>query len=790
MSICPKGTEVERMSVKDLKVSRRKFLAASSVTAAGIVASSQLSVLNAVASGGHAPVNPADKGVSKHVASSCEMCVNKCGFYAHVVDGRIKKLNPNPDFLRSRGMLCARGNAGAEEPYNPERLKKPLLRKKGTKRGGGQWTEISYEEAFKIIVDNFVEAKEKYKNRSSVAFMSSEGFQEEMFHYLVQSYGSTNTVRHSTLCLSSVIQGFSSVFGTLPDGDLKNAEFVIMYGSNRAEALVTPDSIDFQKNQPKGQQLVVLDPRFTNTASKADKWFPIKPGTDLAFNLALINVIIKENLYDTDFVKNYTYGFDKLAEHVKQYTPEWAEKETEIPADQIRWTAREFAKYSPRAVAYPGRRTSWYVNDVYMRRSAAILSAICGAWDTEGAICPKSSVKIAKPDVTFPFFDTSEGRLDVGSFGAFPNNLPDDARKEDLPLDKVTFVGEKDGSWLRFRDAVLHGKPYPVKSLMMYKQNLVEAVPNRAKTLEMLDKLDFICSIDIQMSDTAWYSDLVLPESTYLERWDSVHKLTGLWPMLTFRQPCVEPVFGTKSMFEITGGILEEMLKRPELWDDADEEDVELFKEEVVEGIFRKPLQEYIKYQVEQYPGAYETLLKTGMFALSDKPTYGKTREPGFRFKTKSGKIELFNLKYEAKGLAPLPVYKRGRQPKPGQYRFILGRHGYNTHSGTQNNEYLWEIEKENSLWVNTKEALKLGVKTGDYVNVKSKVGEQRVMVRITEKIRHDCVFYAHGYGRISAQMSLVYKRGASQAAILEDYIEPISGNTALHETFVTITKA
>jgi thiosulfate reductase/polysulfide reductase chain A len=771
-----------------MKLSRRKFLVASGGALAATVAAANLSALQAVAESGHGENTQAGESGEKHIASSCEMCVNKCGFYAHVVNDRIKKLNPNPHFFKSRSMLCARGNAGAEEPYNPERLKTPLIRDGA--RGEDKWRKISYEEAFKIVAEKLAEAKKKYNNRSSVAFFSSEGLQEGSFHYLVQSYGSTNTVRHPSLCLSSTIQGWSSVYGVYPDADLANAMFVVMPGANRAEALVTPDSMDFLRYRPKGQQLVVLDPRFTNTASKADKWYPIKPATDLAFMLAMINVIINEELYNKDFVENMTYGFEELKAHVQQYTPEWAENETEIPASEIRWCAREFAKYAPRSVIYPGRRTSWYVDDVAFRRTCAIIPALCGCWDVPGGIVPKAGVPLSTPETLFPFFEVAEERLDVESFGEFDNNLPDDARKEaGLPTDSVAYLGEKDGSWVRFRDAVLKGEPYPVKSMIVYKQNLVEAAPNRPKTLKMLEQMDFICVIDIQMSDTAFYADLVIPESTYLERWDVVHSLAGIWPIATFRQACVEPVYQTKSMFDIAGGIVEEMLKIPELWDDADEEEIEIYTKEVVDGILRKPIQEYIKYQVQDYENGYEKLLSEGVIYTTDQGVYGKMSSSDTRFKTRSGKIELVNVKYPDKGLDAIPVYRRARQPKDGQFRFILGRHGWNTHTGTQNNEYLWEVQKENTLWINPKEALKLGIRSGDTVAVTSSVGEQTIKAEVTEKIHPDCVFYAHGFGRLSKGMSLVYQKGASQAAILEDYIEPISGNAAMHETFVTVRK-
>lgn len=777
------------MKLSGMNLSRRKFLAASGGAVAAGVFAANLTTFKAVASTGHGESAPTGEKGEKYVASTCAMCVNKCGFLAHVVDGRVKKLNPNPKYFKSRAMLCARGNAGAAEPYSTERLTTPLLRV--GKRGEDKWKKISYDEAFKILAQKLAEQKKKHENRSSVAFISTEGFQEEAFSYLTQSYGSTNTVRHPTLCLSSTIQGWSSVYGIYPDADMHNAMFAILFGANRAQSIVTPDSIDFQKNRPKGQQVVYLDPRFTATAAKADKWYPVKPGTDMAFVLALINVIINEKLYDADFVNKYTHGFDELVKHVQQYTPEWAEKECEIPAKEIYWTARQFALNAPRSIAYPGRRSSWYVNDVYFRRACAILTAICGCWDTPGGICPKSPVHLKKKDLLFPYFDMSKRRIDVASYGMFENKLPDDARKnQGLPLKECTYLGEHDGSWLRFREAVLKSKPYVVDAIVMYKQNFVESVPNRQKTLKMLEKMSFICSIDVQMTETAFFSDLVIPESVYLERWDVAHSLAGIWPIAAFRQPVVEPVFKTKSMMEITRGVVDEMLKIPELWDDADEMDIEDFKSDIVEGLFHKPEEEYIKYQLSGYPGAYEKMLKEGVFYLSDQPTYGKTRKDGYRFKTRTGKIELANVKYPTKGLDALPTYAAPRQPKPGEYRFILGRRAWNTHTGTQNNPYLHEIQKVNTLWINPVEAKKLNIVEGDKVKVKSVVGEQEIEVHVTDRIRPDCVYYVHGFGRLSPQLSLVYKKGASQAEILDDYIEPISGNAAMHETFVTVTKA
>jgi len=210
----------------------------------------------------------------------------------------------------------------------------------------------------------------------------------------------------------------------------------------------------------------------------------------------------------------------------------------------------------------------------------------------------------------------------------------------------------------------------------------------------------------------------------------------------------------------------------------------------VVEEILDRPIQDFIKHQLADYPGASETLLKEGVFYLSDKPTYGRTRKPGYRFKTKTGKIEIINEWYRQKKLDLLPTYHDLPKPGDGQFRFLVGRSAWHTHSSTQSIPQLWEIQKENSIWINKQKADCMGIKTGDYVLVKSKVGQQKIRAYATEKIRPDCVFYANGWGRHTPGMPLVYKKGGSQAEILEDVLDPISGSAAMHETFVQITRA
>jgi len=774
------------MLIKNPKLSRRRFLAVGGAAAAVAAVGSNLSVMKAVASSEHTNTG---KGGTQHIASCCAVCVNKCGFIAEVNNGVIRKLNPNPKFFKSRGMLCARGNAGAKIPYDPDRLTSPLMRV--GERGEGKWKKISWDEAFDYITDKVTQLVIEEENRSTIAFASTEGMQEEFFVDLANIVGSLNTVRHPTLCLASNIQGYSSVYGTFPDGDLVNAKFVVLAGANRAEAIVTPDTIDFAKNK-RNQTVVCIDPRATKTTAIADKWYPIKPGTDLALVLAITNHIISNGLHDQKFCDEWTVGFDELKESVKKYTVEWASRETEIAAEEIVWMAEEFAKAAPAAVWYPGRRSSFYANDVYYRRACAILNAIVGAFDKPGGLVPKSAVPLKTHEIIFPYFDWSMPRIDSGKVTFLGGILPEHAKTDaGLPTDSCAYLSEKDGSWPVFREAILNKEPYPVRGMFVYKQNPVESIPNRAKTLQMLKQLEFICTIDVQMSETAFYSDIVLPESTYLERWDPAHNLSGIQPIVVFRQPVIETLHDTKPMFDIMCKLAHRFMDRPEFWQDTTEEDLELFKSGCLKRLTSNPVHSQIEHQMSGHPGGFEKLMEDGCFWIHDKPVYGSIYKKG-RFKTRTGKIEIFSQRYLDKGLKPLPEYLKHEEPQAGEYRFVVGRHGQFTHANTQNNMWLLEAygETENVLWLNTKVAREKGLKSGDRVKVKSKVGEQTVKLLATEYIREDTVYYLHGFGRLSEGLTNIYKKGASDAAILVDYVDTISGNCAMHETFVTIEKA
>jgi thiosulfate reductase/polysulfide reductase chain A len=566
---------------------------------------------------------------------------------------------------------------------------------------------------------------------------------------LAEVYGSFNITSHESLCLVSKNRAFLDTYGEVPFADVLNSKYIIMAGANRYEALVTPDSIDLMTARKNGCKLVVLDPRMTKTAALADEYYAIKPGTDMAFMLALAHVIVFEKLYDEKYIEEKTYGIEQLRDHLRKYDPRWAARETGIPARDIARIARELAAQAPRAMIYPGRRSSDYKNSTQIRRSFAIVNALLGNWDQPGGLLAARQ---------------------VGLKGGIPYMAP---WYDDNPFDRadaghVPMMFEEEGSFVLMRDAVLSGKPYPVKGWFIYKTNPMGTAPDREKTRAMFDAMEFVICTDIMMSDTAWMSDLVLPSKSYLERRDPASGLQGsvACACVVQRDPVVEPMFEARSMFEIC----KDLAGRLDLGE-----------------FFDFTIEEYRARQLADLPDAPEALARDGVYYNPSK-VYGIYE--GRIYKTLSKKIELYNQRYEDMGVDPMPVYESPEEPSDNRFRMVVGRSAVYTHSSTQNNALLHQLIPTNTLSMHPEPARRLGLEDGAAVRVKSPAGEVELKVEFTEGIRKDTVYTLTGFGALSRGLSLVHDNGASIAEILKSDYDEVCGNAAMHTTFVTVEAA
>jgi len=729
------------MSAKNSgRLTRRNFMKLSGAAAVAAAAGGPSCVLHALVSGKQG----VEENQIRSMFSACDMCFNKCGLIARVEGSVVKKLDPNPKSLKSRGMLCARGNAGVKQLYDPDRLKYPLLRKGA--RGEGKWQRLTWDQALDHAAEQLDRIGKEY-TRCGFLFMAGTDMQSTFVHQFAEVYGSYNVISHESNCLLSRNRAFLDTFGVVPTPDVIHTKYVIMPGANRFEALVTPDSIDLMAAMQGGCKLVVLDPRFTKTAALADEWFAIKPGTDMAFFLAIAHVLISEGLYDEKFMTEKTNGFEKLRDHVRQYTPDWAAAETEIPARDIRRLAREMAAAAPAAMVYPGRRSSDYKDSTQIRRSFAIVNALLGNWDQKGGLILPKKIKTGSLGYEAPFYeDNPEDRVDAG---------------------RAQMMFDEEGSFKHTRDAVIEGKPYPIKGWFTYKTNPMQTGANRQKTIEMIHKLDFMMTVDITMSDTAWMADLVLPAPSYLERQDPVSAFlasSSCSGVLT-RNPIVPAMFESKPVF----WIVKELAKRLDLGEHFD-----------------FTIEDFRKAQLKKLPDVARALKNDGVYNIVG---HSHGIHEGKPFKTRSKKIELYNGRYEENGIDPMPVYNPPRNVPKGHFRIVVGRNAYITQSASTNNALLWELEQENSLWIHPDSAKNLAVRQGDLVEVKSPAGSGQLKALVTEKIRPDTVYMDTGFGVISKGLSKIFGKGACIVDVLIDEADEISGNMAMHETIVSVKK-
>ena len=817
-----------------IEMSRRKFL--QGTVAMSIVGGSAVSATNLLAKDDKVEkkltftTKTGEAKELKLVPTLCEMCVNKCAAIARMEDGVVTKLDPNPMFPKSKNMLCPRGNAGIQALHDPDRLKYPLIRI--GEKGDGKYKRVTWDEAYEAILNGTDRFKglatileEEEDNRSTIGYCAGEGMAEHTYKVFMQDkLGSSNFINHASICLQTTVSGYALTIGGYGQADLENANYVIMAGANRAEAIVTPDTMDlFKRTKGRGAKLIVVDPRFTNTASHADKWLPIEVGTDLAFVLALTYVAIEENIYNKKFVELNFNGFEEYKEHIltSKYTPEWAEKITGIRASDIRDVARDFMAAAPRAIYYQGRRTTWSRQDFQLRRAQAIFSAMGGGIDREGGIIFGKKLPLGKHDINTPMYDNAQERIDK----------------------KAAAIIGGSGSWIGWRNTILEGKaPYPVRSMFVYKQNPMLSIPNTAKTKQLFEKMDLVVVIDTMPSDTAMMADVILPECTYLEREDPVKSFGSAQPSIALRQKVIDPMYDTKPVIEIIRGLAEK-ISRPlfEITKKFDSEVQDAIKERGEESVykedgfdladaFRHSQEEINKHMVVEKYGeeAYKTLLKEGVYYPNmdkfwkqissnefqwypKKERFYSVVEGEFKsdvfhdtcvdekeiavlkkeFKTPSGKVECVLPNLAKKGVPPMPSWDDAQftQIPEGKFKFITGRHAQFTQNSSSNNVMLLDLMSENYLWINKRVAESKGIKFGDNVEVKSKIGQITIKAYPTEKIGPNNLFFIHGFGADSDGLTFAKGNGAADNHIIEDVIEPVFGSAAMHETIVEVRK-
>ncbi|UJX42684.1 molybdopterin-dependent oxidoreductase [Desulfovibrio sp. JY] len=692
----------------------------------------------------------------KQVYSVCGMCTVRCPMMATVADNTVVQLQGNPHAAGIKGALCARGAAGAALIADDERPQFPMIR--AGERGEGKWRKVSWDEALAYVAGKLSGIKDAHGGRS-ILLSDRGGPFRDMHRAFLKALGSPNYCNHDAACARNVQHAALSLFGFGRKDvayDYKSSKHVVLQTRNIFEAINVKEVNDLLDAKEAGAKITCIDVRSTVTAAKADNFFMVRPGTDYVFNLAVIHVLLAKGLYDREFASAWIkeHDLEALRAFVEPYGPEFAAAETGIPARRIEALAAQLAAAAPAVIWHPGWMTARYGDSFNVCRSAYIINVLLGAIGAKGGL----------PLTNKPAHVGKKGlKTLVGLF-----QKPEDKRVDGVGwMEGRTHFDTGPGLVNLAYEAIETGEPYPIKAYIAHRHDPLMAFPDSADVKRRWKNLELLVAVTFSWSDTAWFSDVVLPMSPYLERESMIATKSGVSPSLFVRRRALEPRFDTRADWEIYRD-LARVMGIKEL-DFASIEDIWAF-------------------QLADTGYAIDDFEATGMVKLGG-PLYRPVDEK--TFKTGSGKIEFINPKLEADGLTSLAPYVSPASPPEGRYRVSFGRVGLHTQGHTVNNPLLFAQMPENVLWINSDEAQKRGIADGAVVEVRNGSYAGRLKAKVTEGIHPETVFMVHGFGHTLPVESRARGRGVADNELMPLGIanwDKGGGGVSMQEHFVSVT--
>ncbi|MBI4287781.1 MAG: molybdopterin-dependent oxidoreductase [Chloroflexi bacterium] len=640
------------------------------------------------------------------VKSLCGMCPVRCGIDVYVKSGMPARIRPMPEHFAN--LRCVKGAAWTEMFYHPERLLRPKM------KADGGWKFISWDKALDDISTRLLDIKKKY-GPESLAIYHGAGYAmtdaEAMMYRLGDVFGTPNILGATGLCMGATFTAGMLTFGNIVMPSFGASRCILLFGYNPSASSL-PAERTIQRRRRAGEtKLIVVDPRTTPLARMADIHAKVRPGSDGALALGMLNVIIGEGLYDREFVAKWTTGFDKLAERVKEYPPQRVEQITWVPAETIAGMARMYATSRP-ASLYSGVGAEQNTNAVQTTRAIASLIAVTGNYDVPGGNRSHRYFNFARiaPE------KRAAARSAVGA--------------DRYPL---FWQRHRMAHWSVFTEGILREKPYPIRALLVFGGNPALNFPASAKIREAFEKLELLVVHDNFVKDTGPLADYVLPLATYLECTEAASQI-GL-PLITLQNQAVEPMGDCWSISRF----ITELAKRLGYgqyfnWASDEERLDELMSPE---GITVE--------QLRKSPG--------GVFYMG-RPDRAFERTG---LLTPSGKVELYSSTLEKMGHDPLPGYKEPAESPFSQpemtkeYPLVLttgARLVAFTHSYQRNIPSLLRREPFPKVEINPETAARFGIQDSDDVVVETPRGSIKVRACVTEDIVAGAVQITHGWSK------------------------------------------
>ncbi|MGQ9570466.1 MAG: molybdopterin-dependent oxidoreductase [Thermodesulfovibrionales bacterium] len=721
----------------------------------------------------------------------CTTCDGNCGLIMRVVDvaGKkvVREINGNPaDKLGSMGKNCVKSQSAIRNIYDPDVLKYPMMRtnqKKGINEDPG-FVIISWPQALETIAEKMRDAKlaEGCGPRSIVCLERPN----EMGRYLVDPLGTPNQVCHVDTCYLDQDVAWYVTFkkGKSRTFEMEKSTYILSFGYDLPGKSKIPQLNSFLTAWRNGAKVVVFDPRLSVTANFADEWFQIKPGTDLAVVLAMIYVVINEDLYDHEYVTNYCYGFNELKSHVinsKKYTPEWAEGISGIPAADISRIAREFATAEHPLIPTYKRDPAGpvYANSSPLNRAIITLNALVGAYESEGGYwwprTPSTPPPLKGFGGTTAEFPPVDGQIRVDGQHMFPcantmfGTSGGQGYKSKGNFSHLAEGLERARTGAKFPD----GKDsYPVKVIFSGHYN-VNSFPYKDHLIEELCNPDiFIAATDNVLSNMCWLADIVLPTTWFPHDMDTFgttdqHEIRGRF----FLRDGVPPPFEKRGVGKIYFE-LHKKLRAVGYWGDPEDPNTPNYAVDV--GALNKERMRQFGIAKGLIPstGTWEDMknwliANGGLWIDPNPPT------PNLNLGTPSGKIELYSQKLEHEGHEPLPTWhpKLAEPRAADEFYLVTNHNAYHRMNKNSNDPLIMDLQPENFLYIHPDVASSFGVTTGDYVYVKNEITDitLKMRVKVIKGIRPDTVMTEHGYGHFSKGLSVAYGKGVYDGDIEPD---------------------
>jgi putative dimethyl sulfoxide reductase chaperone len=650
-----------------------------------------------------------DPEPEKTVPTHCYACGGACGMTAKLKGGILTGTSGLTGDPKGGGRLCPKGGAAPKHLYSPYRLKAPLIKE------DGRFRKATWGEALDRVAEGI-----KSIEPAKLGYFRGNDFANWIHEALFDHLGCPKTTHRPMCDNSNRMANEKNLNDKRPWINYQDSDYIIHFGMNEfASSNGQRKTAQLRAALKRGAKLVVFDPRRSETAAAATEWITIKPSTDGAVAMAMCYVIIKNDLYDKEFVENWTHGFDEFKKRIMgeedgvARTPEWASKISGVPAETIERIALEFANAKNKGVlSWTG--VAQVPNGMYGTAALQALNGLCGTFDAPGG-----------PSLPFK-------RKLKPAWGEGQEKPPA------TPAPKLN----KFGIWAGWAPAhilsdVEAGK---LKGLILYFGDPVLSWGNQEATIKAIEMMEFKAAIEAYMCNSAVLCDVVLPDATWLEQ--PLIKPDWLYEaFIAYYAEIVKPMYDSRPIWWITV----ELAKRLGIgqyfpWDDVEQA---------------------LRNQMAGTPWSFDELKKKG-FIITDEAEYykykkwGSINPPegyGSSGKSSTGKYNFLNTAAQDKGIDPLPDYKEPeKELQPDEdYPFVFGnfRLFEHEHCSTFSNYQLMKMHGTNPLWINTLDAQKLGIVEGDRVRLKSPWGQVEMNAKPTWYIMQGVLGSAGGFGHI-----------------------------------------